>query len=106
MDDVYKPGVTAQRISELRESLGLNQAAFARLLHLSSMSVSRWERGLCHPSSEQYVMLGKLAGDQRAWFFWERAGLTRDDVLKALAEEAAQPGGVVPGSAAHLPQGQ
>jgi hypothetical protein len=31
-----------------------------------------------------------LAGDERAWFFWERAGLRREDVLKVLKELAEQ----------------
>lgn len=35
----------AAQVAQLRQQLGLSQQAFAELLGLSTVSVSRWERG-------------------------------------------------------------
>ncbi len=37
-------------VRELRERLGLTQEAFAREVGVSSMTISRWERGLAGPT--------------------------------------------------------
>ncbi|GAC1644964.1 MAG: hypothetical protein NVS9B15_02350 [Acidobacteriaceae bacterium] len=77
------------RIEELRESLGLSQAGLARRLNVSPMAISRWERGINEPTSSIYIELGKMAGAPQCWAFWELAGLTRADVLSALAQDSA-----------------
>jgi hypothetical protein len=46
------------------------------------MAVSRWERGINEPPAKCYVMLGKIAGPDECWFYWERIGLTKRDVAK------------------------
>ncbi|MEO8724792.1 MAG: helix-turn-helix domain-containing protein [Acidobacteriaceae bacterium] len=71
-------------IGQVRESLGIGQAGLARLLNVSPMAVSRWERGVNQPTASIYIMLGKLAGPPQCWYFWQRAGLTREDLLNAL----------------------
>ena len=76
-------------IGQLRESLGISQAGLARLLNVSPMAVSRWERGVNQPTSSIYIMLGKLAGAPQCWFFWEMAGITREDLLNALDADSA-----------------
>jgi transcriptional regulator with XRE-family HTH domain len=72
------------RIERMRESLGISQAALARRLNVSPMAVSRWERGINEPTSSIYIAIGKMIGSPECWYFWELAGLTKDDILKAL----------------------
>ncbi len=56
------------------------------------MSVSRWERGVQEPSSHIFVRLGSLSSsDELRWEFWERAGLTRDQVVSSAASETPLP---------------
>jgi SOS-response transcriptional repressor LexA len=50
------------------------------------MGVSRWERGAQEPPSHSYIELGNLAGDPDCWFFWGRAGLRSEDLMRALPE--------------------
>jgi SOS-response transcriptional repressor LexA len=72
----------AAMISRLRKHLGMNQSAFGHELHSSAMGVSRWERGAQEPSSHSYIALGNLAGDPDCWFFWGRAGLSSEDLMR------------------------
>ncbi len=51
----------ANTIEHAREALGLSQAGLARLLAVSPMAVSRWERGINEPSAAIYISLGKTA---------------------------------------------
>jgi transcriptional regulator with XRE-family HTH domain len=74
----------AIRTEKLRERLHLNQTELARLLGVSAMAISRWERGINEPPAAAYIRLGKLAGNPDCWFFWERAGLNKSDVKRAL----------------------
>lgn len=74
----------ARKIQDLRHKLGLSQTAFAELLRVSAMAVSRWERGINKPPGEAYIALGKLAGSPDCWYFWERTGLKRSDLERAL----------------------
>ena len=74
----------AVRIEKLRDRLGFSQTEFAGKLDVSAMAVSRWERGINEPPSHCYIALGKLAGQDGCWFFWERAGLTKNDVRRML----------------------
>lgn len=53
----------ADKIRRLRESLGLTQAEFARLLKIEDQStISKWERGKQEPNSERNARLAELAG--------------------------------------------
>ena len=72
------------KIEALRQKLGMSQAALARALGVSPMAVSRWERGINEPTASMNIQLGKLAGNPDCWYFWSRAGLTREDVERAL----------------------
>ncbi len=72
-------------IERLRREKGITQSALAQRLNVSAMSVSRWERGVQEPSSQIFVRLGSLASDELRWEFWERAGLTRDQVISSAA---------------------
>jgi SOS-response transcriptional repressor LexA len=74
----------AERISQLRGQLRLNQTAFGHKLQSSAMAVSRWERGAQEPPSHSYIEIGNLAGDPRCWYFWGRAGLRSEDVMKVM----------------------
>ncbi len=71
-------------ISRLRQRLDLSQTSFGQEVHSSAMGVSRWERGAQEPPSHIYIELGNLAGDPDCWYFWGRAGLRSEDVLRVL----------------------
>jgi phage repressor protein C with HTH and peptisase S24 domain len=74
----------AVQIERLRERLHLNQAGLARLLNVSPMAVSRWERAVNEPEATYYIHMGTLAGDPDCWYFWQRAGLPASDIKRAL----------------------
>jgi SOS-response transcriptional repressor LexA len=74
----------ASMIVALRDRLSLNQTAFGQELHSSAMAVSRWERGAQEPPAHSYIELGNLAGDPDCWFFWGRAGLTTEDLMRVI----------------------
>src|SRR5436305_13208203 len=74
----------AVQIERLRERLHLNQAGLARLLNVSPMAVSRWERAVNEPEAAYYIHMGTLAGDPECWYFWQRAGLPASDLKRAL----------------------
>jgi SOS-response transcriptional repressor LexA len=71
-------------MERLREHLSMSQAALAKRLNVSPMAPSRWERGINEPPAEIYIELGKMAGDPGCWYFWERAGLHKKDLLTIL----------------------
>ena len=75
----------AERITRLREIQKLSQAALAKRLNVSPMAPSRWERGINEPSSEIYMQLGKMAGDPDCWYFWQRGGLSREDISNVVS---------------------
>jgi SOS-response transcriptional repressor LexA len=74
----------AKAIRDLRLRLELSQLALSSRIGFSAMTVSRWERGAQEPPSHGYVRLGNLSRDATCWFFWERAGLRSEDVLRVL----------------------
>jgi len=76
----------AVRIEHLRSQLGLSQTGLAQRLAVSAMAVSRWERGVNEPPTACYIGLGKLAGPPECWYFWQRAGLSKQDLLNALPD--------------------
>jgi SOS-response transcriptional repressor LexA len=74
----------AEQIEKLRGRLHLSQSRLGQQLQYSAMAISRWERGLQEPPADCYIKLGELAGNPDCWYFWERAGLTSADVIRAL----------------------
>src|SRR5579862_607511 len=78
------PPEWASAISALRRRLHLTQTAFGHRLRASAMAVSRWERGAQEPPAGSYIELGNLSGDPACWYFWGRAGLRKEDLLKVL----------------------
>lgn len=70
-------------ILRLRRHLKMSQAELGNRLNCSAMTISRWERGQQPPSAKAFIQLGKLAGKNDLWFFWERAGLQMSDVERA-----------------------
>jgi transcriptional regulator with XRE-family HTH domain len=79
----------AVQIEKLRERLRLNQAGLARLLNVSPMAVSRWERAVNEHEASYYIHMGTLAGDPDCWYFWQRAGLPASDLKRALRKSRA-----------------
>jgi SOS-response transcriptional repressor LexA len=74
----------ADRLERLRQTLGISQAGLAKRLNVSAMAPSRWERGINEPPAEIYIQLGKMVGEPACWYFWEKAGLKKAELL-ALA---------------------
>ena len=80
-------------IEKLRNKMGLNQAEFGRLLGLTAMVVSRWERGVNRVPSRTLLALGLLKREagMGGWTFWEPAGLTRAGARHALGQPLRNP---------------
>src|SRR6202041_4033435 len=76
----------AKAIFELRRKLRLDQSALGERLDCSAMTISRWERGGQEPPSHAYIELGNLAGDPDCWFFWGRAGLRNEDLMRVVPD--------------------
>ena len=74
----------------LRERLNLSQEGLARQLGLSVSEVRRWDQGLRPPGAARALALGKLAGPPDCWVFWELAGISKQDVLRAVGGNAAE----------------
>jgi SOS-response transcriptional repressor LexA len=74
----------ATRINALRRRLGLSQSELGKRLEASAMAVSRWERGVHEPPANISIQLGNLTGDPDCWYFWGRAGLHSDDLMRVL----------------------
>src|SRR5258708_31684992 len=74
----------AKSVVRLRAGLVLNQAALGQTFHWSVMAVSRWECGVSEPQSHIYIEMGNLAGDPLCWYFWGRAGLSKEDLLRVV----------------------
>jgi transcriptional regulator with XRE-family HTH domain len=75
----------AKRINSVRNALHLNQTEFGRMLHCSSMAISRFARGLQKPPADFFIALGKLAGSRSGWYFWQIAGVTARDARRMLS---------------------
>lgn len=73
----------SQPLARLRQRLGLSQAAFARLLGVHAMTVSKWERGVAKPNVHQRRLLQALA---RAPERPKGAGKGASDPLRLLSE--------------------
>ena len=76
----------AQEIRELRHRLNLNQQDLGQRLHYSAMAVSRWERGEKEPTDRAYIELGNIAGDPKCWYFWGRAGLSSENLMRVVPQ--------------------
>jgi len=74
----------ARLVRELRQELGLNQAELGLRLHYSAMAISRWERGEQEPTDRAYIELGNLARNPKCWYFWGRAGLHSENLLRVM----------------------
>jgi len=76
----------AKSVVCLRTGLALNQVEFGNSFHCSAMAVSRWERGVSEPPSHIYIEMGNLSGDPMCWYFWGRAGLSKEDLLRVIPQ--------------------
>jgi len=76
------PPEWAKTVVRLRKQLGFHQATFGNTFHCSAMAVSRWERGISEPRSHTYIEMGNAAADPLCWYFWGRAGLSKEDLLR------------------------
>src|SRR3954453_10114386 len=74
----------ADRIITLRHRLKMSQSELGRRLSSSAMAVSRWERAVQEPPANIYIQLGNMTGDPECWYFWGRAGLQSEDLMRVL----------------------
>jgi SOS-response transcriptional repressor LexA len=74
----------AARITALRKRLQINQSELGKHMNSSAMAVSRWERGVQEPPADVYIQLGNMTGDPECWYFWGRAGLHSEDLMRVL----------------------
>jgi SOS-response transcriptional repressor LexA len=74
----------AARIIALRRRLKMSQSELGKQVDSSAMAVSRWERGVQEPPANIYIQLGNLTGDPECWYFWARAGLHSNDLMRVL----------------------
>jgi phage repressor protein C with HTH and peptisase S24 domain len=74
----------AKRILALRRRLQVSQSELGKQMNASAMAVSRWERGVQEPPANIYIQLGNLTGDPECWYFWGRAGLHSEDLMRVL----------------------
>lgn len=75
----------------MREQKGLTMARFGELFGVSPMTVSRWERGLNRKFDPQHLSaLADMARNERKWLFFERAGMSRDQIAEGV-KAAAHP---------------
>lgn len=74
----------ATRISALRRRLQVSQSELGKQMNASAMAVSRWERGVQEPPANVYIQLGNVTGDPECWYFWGRAGMHSEDLMRVL----------------------
>src|SRR5271157_1762324 len=74
----------AKRILALRRRLQMSQSELGKQMNSSAMAVSRWERGVQEPPANIYIQLGNLTGDPECWYFWGRAGMHSNDLMRVL----------------------
>jgi SOS-response transcriptional repressor LexA len=74
----------AKRILALRRRLQISQSELGKQMSASAMAVSRWERGVQEPPANVYIQLGNLTGDPECWYFWGRAGMSSEDLMRVL----------------------
>jgi len=74
----------AKRILALRRRLQISQSELGKQMSASAMAVSRWERGVQEPPANIYIQLGNLTGDPECWYFWGRAGMSSEDLMRVL----------------------
>jgi SOS-response transcriptional repressor LexA len=74
----------AKRVLALRRRLEISQSELGKQMNTSAMAVSRWERGVQEPPANIYIQLGNLTGDPECWYFWGRAGLSSEDLMRVL----------------------
>jgi len=66
------------RLTALREAMGLNQAAFAKLVGFSQPALANYEKGYRRPNTDQAIQIVTRTGITLDWLYLgERAGLSQ-----------------------------
>lgn len=55
-------GNFTQRLKELREEKGVTQQDIGKLVNMSKMAISHWEKGHSEPSIAQLILLSNYFG--------------------------------------------
>lgn len=76
-DGGRSPEDIGRRIVTLREAMGLNQAAFAKLVDISQPSIANYESGLRRPELDKGAQIVLKTGITLDWLYLgERQGLS------------------------------
>lgn len=74
-DDTSRQSI-GDRLKLTREALGLNQAAFARLVGISPQGINNYEKGTQRPQLDQAFQICRATGATLDWiYFGDRSGL-------------------------------
>ena len=73
-----------EKLKRLRKERRWFQTDLAKAVGVTPTAVNRWEKGSRQPDPIACIKLGKLAGPPDCWFWWQRAGLTEDDLLASV----------------------
>jgi SOS-response transcriptional repressor LexA len=69
-----------RRIRDLRKAvLRLHQRQFGLEFGVSQAAIARWESGEDMPPPRALITMGDLAGEPDKWWFYEKAGIKRQD---------------------------
>lgn len=74
-----------EKIKSLREKLGRTQKEFANLVRVEPPVISSWETGAKTPSEESYLKMARLADYPESLWFLEQAGVTSEDMYRAVS---------------------
>lgn len=76
IDGSQTPADIGRRIEMLRRALGMNQAAFAKMLELSQPLLSNYESGFRRPDLDKAMIVASKTGATLDWIYMGiRSGL-------------------------------
>jgi SOS-response transcriptional repressor LexA len=75
--------VLGEKIRELRQRKELTQKEFGDALGVTQGAVMQWEKGMTRPSPMAMVAIGRMAGDDKNWWY-QQAGRTQEMIENAF----------------------
>ncbi len=76
--------IVAKRLSELRKAAGISQDKLGEQLGISNRAVSKWEKGLAMPSTQNFIKLSKIFNVPIEHFFAEQTVSKADIVPQGM----------------------
>jgi transcriptional regulator with XRE-family HTH domain len=69
ISSLSKPPVWAERLKELRTRIGFTQKELAAAIGVTQSAIAQWEKGSSKLSPMACVAVGRLAGEEKDWWF-------------------------------------